>query len=89
MAKSRRIPAYCHHKPTGQARVRIKGKDIYLGSMALPIPTTATVEIARGRRILVTFDRRSHNPILREARLDERCPPIPWLSNHHVEFSYA
>lgn len=28
----RRPPAYCHHKPTGQARVRISGKDYYLGS---------------------------------------------------------
>lgn len=31
MQKSRRIPAYVHHKPTGQARVRIAGRDHYLG----------------------------------------------------------
>jgi integrase len=36
MAKSRRIPAYVHHKPTGQARVRIGGKDFYLGKYGSP-----------------------------------------------------
>jgi len=36
MAKSRRIPAYVHHKPTGQARVRINGKDHYLGKYGSP-----------------------------------------------------
>ena len=28
---TRNVPAYTHHKPTGQARVRINGKDHYLG----------------------------------------------------------
>jgi integrase len=36
MAKSRRIPAYVHHTPTGQARVRINGKDHYLGKHGTP-----------------------------------------------------
>ena len=36
MAKSRRIPAYVNHKPTGQARVRIDGKDHYLGKYGSP-----------------------------------------------------
>ncbi len=36
MAKSRRIPAYVHHKPTGQARVRINGRDHYLGKYGSP-----------------------------------------------------
>lgn len=27
----RTVPAYCHHKATGQARVRLDGKDCYLG----------------------------------------------------------
>ncbi len=31
MARKRHIPAYVHHKPSGQARVRINGKDHYLG----------------------------------------------------------
>ena len=32
MARPRKsIPSVVHHKPTGQARVRIAGKDFYLG----------------------------------------------------------
>lgn len=31
MAKKPKIPSYLHHKPTGQGRVRIDGRDIYLG----------------------------------------------------------
>ena len=33
MANTRQlqIPAYQHHKGSGQAKVRIKGKDVYLG----------------------------------------------------------
>jgi len=32
----KRKPAYTLHKPTGQARVRIKGKDFYLGEFGSP-----------------------------------------------------
>ena len=39
-------------------------------------------------RILVRFDKRGHNPILREAELDKGCPPIPWLGNRPVTFFY-
>ena len=49
----------------------------------------ATVEIEEGRRIVVYFDRRSHNPILREAHLDKDCPRIPWLGNRRLEFVYT
>ena len=37
-------------------------------------------------RLVVRFDKRSHNPILREAELDKGCPPIPWLGNLPVTF---
>lgn len=53
------------------------------------VETPGTVEIQRGRQILVSFDRRAHNPILREAQLDKDCPPIPWLANHRVQFVYT
>ena len=39
-------------------------------------------------RISITFERRSHNPILREAGLDHELSPIPWLGNRHVVFTY-
>lgn len=31
-----RVPALVHHKPTGQARVRIAGRDLYLGRYGTP-----------------------------------------------------
>jgi hypothetical protein len=52
------------------------------------IETGGQIEIAPNRRLLVTFDRRSHNPILREAALDKDSPPIPWLNNYRVDFNY-
>lgn len=36
MPRRRRIPAYSHHKPTGQARVRLDGRDHYLGPFGSP-----------------------------------------------------
>ena len=42
---------------------------------------------AEGFRV-VRFDKRSHNPIRREAELDNACPPIPWLGNRSVSFAY-
>lgn len=52
------------------------------------IETGGQVEVAANQRLVVTFDRRSHNPILREAALDRDSPPIPWLKNYRVEFAY-
>ena len=53
------------------------------------VETSGVVEIVAGRRIVVTFDRRSHNPILREAQLDKDDVKIPWLANHRLEFRYT
>jgi len=52
------------------------------------VETGGQIEVRPNRRLLVTFDRRSHNPILREAALDRDCPAIPWLKNYHIEFDY-
>ena len=53
------------------------------------VETSGAVEIEKGRRIVVYFDRRSHNSILREAELDKERPKIPWLANHRLEFVYT
>ena len=37
-------------------------------------------------RIVVRFDRRCQNPILRAAAWDRHCPPIPWLDNRPLAF---
>jgi hypothetical protein len=39
-------------------------------------------------RLIVTFDRGSHNPILREASLDRDSLPIPWLGQRKIQFAY-
>ena len=52
------------------------------------VETSGAVEIEKGRRIVVYFDRRAHNPILREALIDQPITKIPWLANHTLEFVY-
>jgi hypothetical protein len=52
------------------------------------VETAGLVEV-EADRVLVRFDRRSHNPILREAALDRDAPPIPWLRGHKINFLYA
>jgi hypothetical protein len=51
------------------------------------VETGGQVEV-QSDRIMVRFDKRSHNPILREAELDKGCPPIPWLDDRRVAFAY-
>jgi len=53
------------------------------------VETSGALEIEKGRRIVVYFDRRCHNPILREAQLDKEPVHIPWLSNLRLEFVYT
>jgi len=60
-----------------------KPKDLYRKFVETAGSVTVTPE-----KITVHFDRRSHNPILREANLDRTCPPIPWLNNRLLLFTY-
>jgi hypothetical protein len=53
------------------------------------VETSGTVEITERRTITVTLDRRSHNPILREAQLDHESPTIPWLGNRRIRYVFA
>jgi hypothetical protein len=39
-------------------------------------------------RVVVQFDRRCHNPILREAALDRDCQPIPGWHGRPITFAY-
>jgi hypothetical protein len=52
------------------------------------IETSGEIEVMPNRVLRVTFDRRSHNPVLREAALDKDCRPIPWLKGYRIEFDY-
>jgi hypothetical protein len=51
------------------------------------VETAGVVEVCEDR-LVIHFDKRSHNPILREAELDRGCPPIPWLGKLPVTFQY-
>jgi len=51
------------------------------------IETSGVVEVGP-QQLIVHFDKRSHNPILREADLDRDCPPIGWIGNLRVAFRY-
>lgn len=51
------------------------------------VETGGVVEIG-AEQLTVRFDKRSHNPILREADLDRDCPPIAWLGNRPITFWY-
>lgn len=63
---------------------KAKPKDLYRKF----VETSGLVEMA-ANRLTVHFDRRSHNPILREASLDRDCPPLPWLGSRHLVFTYS
>jgi hypothetical protein len=51
------------------------------------VATGGTVLI-QGDEITVSFDRRSHNPILRDAALDREPTPIPWLGERRLAFTF-
>jgi hypothetical protein len=52
------------------------------------IETGGEVEVLPQRRLRVLFDRRSHNPILREAALDKDARTIAWLKRYRIDFAY-
>ena len=52
------------------------------------VKTGGHIEVEPNRRLLVTFDRESHNPILREARSTTTAPRFRGLKNYRVEFNY-
>jgi hypothetical protein len=52
------------------------------------VETSGVVEIEQ-KRIVVRFDKRGHNPILREAVLDQPSQTIPWLQNLPLGFQYS
>ena len=51
------------------------------------VETSGRVAIEHDR-LVVHFDKRSHNPILREATLDREPTPIPWLNDLPIAFAF-
>jgi hypothetical protein len=52
------------------------------------VETSGLVEVREGH-VLVTLDRRSHNPVLREAALGRDGTPVPWLGGRPVQITFA
>jgi hypothetical protein len=50
---------------------------------------TAGRVAVRGEDLVVTFERRSHNPIIAQACLDQEAAPIPWLQNKRLRFEFS
>jgi hypothetical protein len=63
--------------------VKTKPKQLYRRF----VETGGVVEVQADRWV-VRFEKRSHNPILREAGLDRDCPAIPWLGDVPIVFEY-
>jgi hypothetical protein len=51
------------------------------------VETGGVVEV-EAERLVVHFDKRSHNPLVREAALDQDSPGVPWLRNLPITFAY-
>jgi hypothetical protein len=51
------------------------------------VETGGVVEV-QAERLVVHFDKRCHNPLLREAALDRDSPAVPWLGNLPITFTY-
>jgi hypothetical protein len=51
------------------------------------VATSGVLEV-EADKLVVHFDKRSHNPILREAALDRDAPPIKWIGNLPLVFRY-
>ena len=52
------------------------------------IETGGTVQVTKDQ-IHVHFEKRAHNPILRQAGLDAKAGAIPWAGGKSLRFTYA
>jgi hypothetical protein len=51
------------------------------------VETAGVVEV-QPEQIVVRFDKRAHNPLLREAAIGSRSHPVPWLQNRPLVFEF-
>jgi hypothetical protein len=51
------------------------------------VNTPGRIEITQ-EEVVVYFEKRSHNPILKEAGFDKITPPVPWLNNKPVRLQF-
>jgi hypothetical protein len=51
------------------------------------VETGGTIETT-DEKVIIHFDKRCHNPILREAAIDRNSVRIPWLGNRRIQFKF-
>jgi hypothetical protein len=51
------------------------------------VETGGTIQTT-DKNVIIHFDKRCHNPILREACLDQNLTRIPWLGNKRIQFHF-
>lgn len=51
------------------------------------VNTPGRIQITQ-EEVVVYFEKRSHNPILKEAGFDKITPPVPWLNNKPVRLQF-
>ena len=51
------------------------------------VETGGTIQTTN-KKVIIHFDKRCHNPILREACLDQSITRIPWLGNKRIQFHF-
>ena len=51
------------------------------------VSTKGRIEIHR-RDVVVYFDKRTHNPILKEAGFEQRTARVPWLNGRSVRIEF-
>jgi hypothetical protein len=63
---------------------KVKPKQLYRKFVS----TGGVIEVGE-EQVVVTLDRRSHNPVLREATLHREGLPVPWLRQLPIRFNYS
>lgn len=77
----------CYHWLANQLNGFMKAKPKQLFRKF--VENSGVVEIQKDRSILITFDRRCHNPVIREANLNKEDHVIPWLDNFRIKFAFS
>lgn len=52
------------------------------------VDATATIDLTE-KEVMVTFQKRAHNPLLLAAGFDKECLPIPWLANRTLRLVFG
>lgn len=80
-ARSAKVPSYCHHKATGQAVVRVEGRDYYLGKFG------SAQSRERYARLIAEWQSRPRTTD--SALTDADARPTRELSVNEVMFAYV